>query len=98
MISNHHPFAGLEFWIRRAGGIGDNELFDSGFGKNTNDRRHVARGMAFVKMHPPLSENDFCFFDRTENEPADMTGNNWLRNFGELGIRNDLILLWIDNE
>src|SRR5438270_12843128 len=54
--------------------------------------------MAFVKMDSALRENDFCLLDFAKNESADVTGNSWLRDFGKLGVGNNLFLLWIDNE
>src|SRR6266849_1638992 len=43
VIGYHHPFARFEFWIERAGGVGDDQLLDSGFGDYANNRCDFAR-------------------------------------------------------
>jgi len=43
VIGAHHPFTRSEFRVHGASGSGDDQLFDSGFGENANDRRYVAR-------------------------------------------------------
>ena len=38
VIGDHHPSAGLEIRIGRAGGVGEDQLFDARLGENANDR------------------------------------------------------------
>jgi hypothetical protein len=92
VVCDHHPFAGLELWIQRAGGVCHDQLFDSCFGKDMHARSDLARRIAFVKMHTALGEDDLALVDLAEDETAGVAGNGWSRDLPERVVGNDRLV------
>jgi hypothetical protein len=91
MIGDHHPGAWRETWVRYSSRIRQNDAFDPRAGENPNARRDLARTMPFIKMNAALGKDDSRFADFSQNETARVSRHRRLRQFGELGIRENVL-------
>ncbi len=85
MVAEHHPGAGCEAGIERAGGVGKDELFDPLLRHPADAGGDEARSMAFVEVDAAFHQDDggSCQFSENEFSGVARDGRGGQAGFGE---------------
>ena len=88
VIGDQHQFAGMEFGIDGAGGVGEDHAIDAALGELTNAEGDFGAGIAFVIVGAAGEHHHFGFAQAAGDQFAGVSGGGDGRPPGDVLVRS----------